>query len=143
MKMPAVLSGLDRWIEHGGSAVDLEAGSRLGVVAHPASVDRQGRHIIDWLHASPAHRVARIFAPEHGLWGHEQDMEPVSESIDDWTGLPVVSLYGTDRESLRPRPVAAGATSSPSNSRKRWKSATSRMRSPRSWAARCRMRATA
>jgi uncharacterized protein YbbC (DUF1343 family) len=103
MRMPTVLSGLDRWIADGGSTVDLETGARLGVVAHPASVDRGGRHIIDWLNASRDYRVARIFAPEHGLWGHEQDMEPVSESVDAWTGLPVVSLYGTDRASLRPR----------------------------------------
>jgi uncharacterized protein YbbC (DUF1343 family) len=103
MKMPTVLSGLDRWIADSGPNVDLANGSRLGVVAHPASVDRRGRHIIDWLHASDAHDVARIFAPEHGLWGHEQDMEPVSESVDGWTGLPVVSLYGQDRDSLRPR----------------------------------------
>lgn len=103
MTMPTVRSGLDRWIEDGGSVVGIETGSRLGVVAHPASVNRRGRHIIDWLHASDTYRVARIFAPEHGLWGHEQDMEPVPERMDDWTGLPVVSLYGTDRASLRPR----------------------------------------
>lgn len=104
MEKPTVLSGLDRWIADGGSTVDLDNGARLGVVAHPASVDRRGRHIIDWLHESDTYDIVRIFAPEHGLWGHEQDMEPVSEGVDDWTGLSVVSLYGTDRESLRPRP---------------------------------------
>jgi len=108
MKEARVRSGLDRWIADGASAVGLETGSRLGVVAHPASVDRRGRHVIDWLHASDAYRVVRVFAPEHGLWGHEQDMEPVAESVDSWTGLPVVSLYGNDRESLRPGPGHLG-----------------------------------
>jgi len=103
MKLPTVRSGLDRWVDDGGSVVGLESGSRLGVLAHPASIDRRGRHVVDWLHASRVYRLERIFAPEHGLWGHEQDMEPVSERVDAWTGLPVVSLYGTDRASLRPR----------------------------------------
>jgi len=105
MNMSTVLSGLDRWIADSSAVGGLETGSRLGVVAHPASIDRRGRHIIDWLHASDAYRVARVFAPEHGLWGHEQDMEPVTEHVDSWTGLPVVSLYGMNRESLRPRPA--------------------------------------
>jgi uncharacterized protein YbbC (DUF1343 family) len=108
MNTSKVLSGLDRWIADGPSALGLGPGSRLGVVAHPASVDRRGRHVIDWLHASNSHRVVRVFAPEHGLWGHEQDMEPVAESVDSWTGLPVVSLYGSDRASLRPRPGQLG-----------------------------------
>jgi uncharacterized protein YbbC (DUF1343 family) len=103
MNGPTVLSGLDRWTADVSTSGDLERGSRLGVVAHPASIDRQGRHIIDWLHTSGTYRVVRVFAPEHGLWGHEQDMEPVAEATDSWTGLPVVSLYGTERDSLRPR----------------------------------------
>jgi uncharacterized protein YbbC (DUF1343 family) len=98
-----VLTGLDRWMDEGDASVGLSPGARLGLLAHPASVDRHARHLVDWLCTTGTHRLERIFAPEHGLWGHEQDMEPVSESVDRRTGLPVVSLYGKDRGSLRPR----------------------------------------
>jgi uncharacterized protein YbbC (DUF1343 family) len=54
--------------------------------------------------ASPDLRLERLFAPEHGLWGHEQDMESVPDSTDRRTGLPVVSLYGHDARSLSPSP---------------------------------------
>jgi len=102
--MRRVRSGLDRWIADGPSICGLAAGARLGVVAHPASVDANASHIVEVLLASRIYRLQRLFAPEHGLWGHEQDMEAVREAVDPWSGLPVVSLYGTDRDSLRPRP---------------------------------------
>jgi uncharacterized protein YbbC (DUF1343 family) len=37
-------------------------------------------------------------APEHGLWGAEQDHARVRGTRDPATGLPVVSLYGAHRE---------------------------------------------
>jgi len=46
----------------------------------------------------------RLFAPEHGVRGEAQDMEAVAEPADRATGLPVVSLYGSDEASLRPQP---------------------------------------
>jgi uncharacterized protein YbbC (DUF1343 family) len=99
-----VRSGLDKWITDGPSVCGLAAGARLGVVAHPASVDADVSHIVEVLLAARDYSLQRLFAPEHGLWGHEQDMEAVREAVDPWSGLPVVSLYGTDRDSLRPRP---------------------------------------
>ena len=45
----------------------------------------------------------RLFAPEHGLWGHEQDMEAVADQTDPVSGLPIVSLYGQDAASLEVR----------------------------------------
>lgn len=47
-------------------------------------------------------RIRRIFSPEHGLFGAEQDHAAVTEQpfIDD----EVVSLYGTSVESLIPDP---------------------------------------
>ncbi len=101
--MGQVRTGLARWIDEGPAVCGLAAGARIGLLAHPAAVDARARHVVEWLHGSAEYRLERLFAPEHGLWGHQQDMEPVGREIDPWTGLPVISLYGVDRESLRPR----------------------------------------
>ncbi len=95
--MARVASGLDRWIAEGPGTRGLAPGARLGVLAHAASIDHAARHLLEWLRADGTYRVERLFAPEHGLWGHEQDMEPVATTSDPWTGLPV-------RQPVRPRP---------------------------------------
>ncbi|MDH3786800.1 MAG: DUF1343 domain-containing protein, partial [Acidobacteriota bacterium] len=107
--MTRVQSGLDRWIAEGPSVCAARPGDRVGLLAHPASVDRDGCHILERLDAlatfpdgSTALTWKRLFAPEHGLWGHAQDMETVDSGHDPWTGLPVVSLYGEDEASLTP-----------------------------------------
>ena len=99
-----VRTGLDRWLEEGPSAARLDRGTRLGLLVHAASVNRQGLHAIETLVPDGACPVVKLLAPEHGLWGHEQDMEPVDDVTDPATGLPVVSLYGTDASSLEIRP---------------------------------------
>jgi uncharacterized protein YbbC (DUF1343 family) len=76
----------------------------VGLVAHPASIDRSCRHAADLLHGDERLRLVRLFGPEHGLRGEAQDMEPVPGGTDPGTGLPVSSLYGADPASLRPRP---------------------------------------
>jgi len=48
--------------------------------------------------------VRVLLGPEHGVWGVEQDMVPVAGGSDPLAGLPVVSLYGEDAESLAPGP---------------------------------------
>jgi uncharacterized protein YbbC (DUF1343 family) len=97
-----VRTGLESFLDPAGGALGLARGARLGVVAHPASIDAGGRHIVDRLVREGRFRVARLFAPEHGVRGEAQDMEAVAEPADRATGLPVVSLYGTSEESLRP-----------------------------------------
>jgi len=100
--MKGTTSGHERWIVEGPRACGLVRGARLGVLAHAASVDGHARHLLEWLREDDTYRLERLFAPEHGLWGHEQDMEPVARSRDPFSGLPVHSLYGADRASLRP-----------------------------------------
>jgi uncharacterized protein YbbC (DUF1343 family) len=101
--MRRVASGLDRWIADGAGTCGLAPGARLGVLAHAASIDARGRHLLEWLRDERSYTLERLFAPEHGLWGHEQDMETVAAANDPFTGLPVRSLYGADRASLRPQ----------------------------------------
>ena len=84
------------------------AGRRLAVLTNHTAVDRRGRHLVDVLADLPGVRVARLLAPEHGIWGTHQDMEPLDapHSIDPAFGLPVTSLYGDDEGTLTPRPEA-------------------------------------
>lgn len=98
-------TGLDVWIEGGPQTARLPSGARIGLLAHPASIDRSARHVLEHVAAGRFGGVVRLFAPEHGLWGHEQDMEEVESAVEPWTGLPAISLYGRDARSLRPTPA--------------------------------------
>jgi len=102
--MTRVRTGLESFLDPASDAAGLPRGARLGVVAHPASIDAGGRHLVDRLVRDGRFRVSRLFGPEHGVRGEAQDMETVAEPSDRTTGLPIVSLYGDTVESLRPRP---------------------------------------
>ncbi len=67
-------------------------GKRIGVLAHHASRDHQGQHLVDRLNAMPGVQLKMIFAPEHGYRSIADELNP--DSIDTITGLPVYSLYG-------------------------------------------------
>lgn len=96
-----IVTGLDRLLRAPGEL----AGRRFGLLAHGASVTAD---------CVPAHLAlagagappARLFGPEHGYYGVEQDMVPSATARDPWTGVEIVSLYGEDEGSLLPRPEA-------------------------------------
>jgi uncharacterized protein YbbC (DUF1343 family) len=82
-------------------------GLRVGLVAHPASVDSQLRHAADLISAAPGVTLAAVFGPEHGWLGQAQDLEAVSESpVSASPHSPhsprIISLYGQTVASLRP-----------------------------------------
>ncbi|PYN98061.1 MAG: DUF1343 domain-containing protein [Candidatus Rokuibacteriota bacterium] len=93
--MPRVESGLDVLVHRRGS---LLRGRRFAVLAHQASVDGRLEHAVTLLHDLGRARLVRLFAPEHGLWGAEQDHAPIRAARDPVTSLRVHSLYGTRRE---------------------------------------------
>jgi uncharacterized protein YbbC (DUF1343 family) len=78
-------------------------GSRVGVLAHPASVSRELVHIADILEAL-AVRPAVLFGPEHGYGGEAQDMIGVPSATDARSGAPIISLYGDHFDDLSPSP---------------------------------------
>jgi len=100
-----VRTGLERLVDEGPRVAGLLPGARIGLIAHPASVDRNLDHAVDLLAVRADLRVVRLFAAEHGVRGEAQDMEPVDERADPATGIPVLSLYGSGVESLRPSPA--------------------------------------
>jgi uncharacterized protein YbbC (DUF1343 family) len=94
--------GLDRLPLH-TSLVTRLRGARVGLLAHPASVDRSLTHAAAVLHRARV-RPAVFFGPEHGYGGEAQDMVGVSSAVDGRTGAPIHSLYGEHFADLSPRP---------------------------------------
>lgn len=71
-------------------------GRRVGLVTNHTGLDRQGRATIDLLHQADGVKLVALFSPEHGIRGAVD--EPVADSKNDKTGLPVHSLYGQRRK---------------------------------------------
>lgn len=96
-----IATGLDRLLADPARL----AGRRFGLLAHGASltVDLAPAHLAL---AAAGYRPARLFGPEHGYYGVEQDMVASADAIDPWTGAEIVSLYGDDERSLLPSPRA-------------------------------------
>ncbi len=93
-------TGLDRLATHSKLGARLRA-ARVGLLAHPASVDRRLRHARFVLEDLGA-RIAIVFGPEHGYGGEAQDMIGVADARDAF-GTPIRSLYGPSYEDLSPR----------------------------------------
>jgi len=73
-------------------------GKRIGIVVHPASLDRQRRHAIERFASASDFRLTAIFGPQHGLRGETQDNMIEWEGWrDPKLGIPVFSLYGATR----------------------------------------------
>ena len=99
---PAVETGLERLLAD-DSRLSALRGARVGLVANPTCVTATLRHGLDALLEAEV-EIVRLFGPEHGVRSEAQDMEAVEQSSDPLTDIPVVSLYGSDLESLRPSP---------------------------------------
>jgi uncharacterized protein YbbC (DUF1343 family) len=94
-----VRPGLDSLVEDSA----LLRGRRFALLANQAAVTAD--LVPAWRALAKAGAVpARLFAPEHGLWGIAQDMEAVGEEREPVSGAPVHSLYGAGAETLAPRP---------------------------------------
>jgi uncharacterized protein YbbC (DUF1343 family) len=75
-------------------------GKRVAILANQASVDKNIDHIV-MLALKNQVQVVKLFAPEHGFSGFLQDMEHVGDGIDQKLKIPVISLYGDHKESLK------------------------------------------
>lgn len=77
-------------------------GKRIGLLAHPASVDADGVHAGVRLRAAFNRRLAALFGPEHGYFGGGGAGERIRAAKHPAWGIPIHSLYGEHR-----RPTAA------------------------------------
>lgn len=79
-------------------------GKRVALLVNHTAVDQWGQHAVQVLGAAGV-KIVRLLGAEHGIWSTHEDMEPVDGTVQDAVfGLPVVSLYGSDKASLEPRP---------------------------------------
>jgi uncharacterized protein YbbC (DUF1343 family) len=97
---PRIATGLERIALGETALLDRLRGRRIGLCAHPASVDSKLRHAHDVLR-SRGLTVVALFGPEHGYGGEAQDMITVQDDRPK-AALPVHSLYGDDEAALSP-----------------------------------------
>ena len=90
-----VFLGIDMLEQSGFKAI---ANKRVGLLTHPAGVNRNGVSSIEILRRAPNVNLVALYGPEHGIYGNEKANQPVDNQIDKRTGLPVYSLYGKYRK---------------------------------------------
>ncbi|PHR85722.1 MAG: hypothetical protein COA59_01025 [Colwellia sp.] len=71
-------------------------GKRVGLVVNQTS-KVANRHLVDLLIANHVN-IQAIFAPEHGFRGNRDAGEKFSSSVDEKTGIPLISIYGKNRK---------------------------------------------
>lgn len=99
---PAVLLGIDVLEADGFAAVK---GKRIGLLTHPAGVNRHGVSTIEVLRRAPGVNLVALYAVEHGLYNQLPDSTPFADTVDPRTGLPVYSLYNGKTRNFRPTPA--------------------------------------
>jgi len=90
-----VMLGIDVLESQGFASIK---GKNIGLLTHPAGVNRQGVSTIDVLRRAPDSKLVALFGPEHGIYGNEKAEILIPNRVDQRTGLPVFSLYGKDRK---------------------------------------------
>ena len=84
-----IIPGAERMEQY----LPLLKGKKIGLFANQTSM--VGRmHLVDTLQKSGVN-VSMIFGPEHGFRGTADAGEKVGNYVDEKTGIPVVSLYGS------------------------------------------------
>lgn len=75
--------------------LDWLEGKRVGLITNPTGVDHELNSTIDLLYEHPDVNLTALFGAEHGIRGDQEAGEYVESYIDEETGLPVYSLYGS------------------------------------------------
>ena len=73
--------------------------SRVAVLANHTAMYSEEEHIVDMMHREGINIVG-IFSPEHGFRGRVEAGEKVKNSVDERTGIAILSLY--DGNTQRP-----------------------------------------
>ena len=76
--------------------VPLLKNKKVAIVGNQTS-EINGKHLADTLLQLKIN-ITKVFSPEHGFRGTGSAGEKISNSIDDRTGLPIVSLYGKHKK---------------------------------------------
>ncbi|MBS5939727.1 exo-beta-N-acetylmuramidase NamZ domain-containing protein [Clostridium sp.] len=71
-------------------------GKRVGLITNPSGMDSNFKSSIDVLYEKT--NLTTLFAAEHGIRGNAQAGDNVGSEVDEVTGLPVHSLYGSTKK---------------------------------------------
>jgi uncharacterized protein YbbC (DUF1343 family) len=77
---------------------DVLKGKRVGLVTNPTGVDSKLKSTVDILFEAEDVNLTALFGPEHGVRGNYAAGEYVEFYIDEYTNIPVYSLYGKTRK---------------------------------------------
>lgn len=84
---------------------------RVGLMVNQSSINREGRHTIDKLLSEQDKfhfTVTTLFSVEHGIRGNSDAGLGDDNHIDKQSGLPIISLYGRDKDGrVRAHPTEA------------------------------------
>jgi uncharacterized protein YbbC (DUF1343 family) len=67
---------------------------KVGLISNQTSVDQKGNRTVDILQRQGV-RVLFLLAPEHGFTGTTPASAPIQDSVDERTGIPIKSIYGS------------------------------------------------
>jgi len=90
-------TGLDQLVAENFARL---VGRRVGLVTNQTGIDASGRRGVDLMAAAPGVQLRALFSPEHGLTGQLDANVP--HGRDAVTGLPIWSLYGSERRPSGP-----------------------------------------
>lgn len=96
-----VMLGIDVLEAEGFASV---RGKRLGLLTHPAGVNRNGTSTIEVLRRAPGIQLVALYAVEHGIYNEFPAEKTFPDQVDRRTGLTVYSLYN-DKSPRRFRPT--------------------------------------
>ena len=99
-----IFTGANRWEEY----MPLLKNKNVGVVANQTSVVNDTLaykntlrvldfHLVDFIYEFD-NTITKVFAPEHGFRGTADAGEAIKDGIDLKTGIPIISLYGTNKK---------------------------------------------
>lgn len=69
----------------------------VSVVTNATGLRKDGTHLVDFLLAQNI-KIKSIFAPEHGFRGDADAGAQIKSGVDQKTGLPILSLYGSNKK---------------------------------------------
>jgi uncharacterized protein YbbC (DUF1343 family) len=70
-------------------------GKKVGLITNPTGIDRNFKSTIDILADYPGCKLVALFGPEHGIRGDFFGGAKVADSVDQRSGAPIYSLYGS------------------------------------------------
>ncbi len=94
-QQPKVLPGIETLEKNDFSILK---GKKVGLITNPTGMDTKLKSTVDILYDAKEVNLVALYGPEHGVRGDYEAGAHVDFYIDEYTNLPVYSLYGKSRK---------------------------------------------